>query len=134
MPKAAAARSWDGGSAGAKTEHECPINLSFPPGVFSLSHVALPFPASALRLRPGSLAAALSGLDAVVFTASTGPHALAIRAGICRRASWLGVDFDQAANEAGGPCLRRPGSRGTAWVIPIDERLLVARRTLAVVG
>jgi acetate kinase len=44
------------------------------------------------------------------------------------------VDFDPAATEAGGPCLTRPGSRVTAWVIPIDEWLLVARRTLAVVG
>ena len=58
----------------------------------------------------GSLAAALSGLDAIVFTAGTGPHAVAIRAGICRRASWLGVDLDPAANETGGPRLTRPGS------------------------
>jgi acetate kinase len=82
----------------------------------------------------GSLAAALSGLDAIVFTAGTSPHAVPIRAEICRRASWLGVDLDPAANEAGGPQLTRPGSRVTAWVIPIDERLLVARHTLTVVG
>jgi acetate kinase len=82
----------------------------------------------------GSLAAALSGLDAIVFTAGTRPHAVPIRAGICRRASWLGVDFDPAANEAGGPRLTRPGSRVTAWVIPTDERLLIARDTQAVVG
>jgi acetate kinase len=82
----------------------------------------------------GSLVAALSGLDAIVFTAGAGPHAVAIRAGICLRASWLGVDLDPAANEAGGPRLTRPGSRVTAWVIPIDERLFVARRTLAMIG
>jgi hypothetical protein len=64
--------------------------------------------------------------------ATTGREA--IRTGICRRGSRLGVDFEPAATEAGGPCLTRPGSRVTAWVIPIDERLLVARRTLAVVG
>jgi len=44
------------------------------------------------------------------------------------------VDLDPTANEAGGPRLTRPGSRVTAWVIPIDERLLVARHTLTVVG
>lgn len=82
----------------------------------------------------GSLAAALSGLDAIVFTAGTSLHAVPIRAEICRRASWLGVDLDPAANEAGGPRLTRPGSRVTAWVMPIDERLLVARRTLAMIG
>jgi acetate kinase len=82
----------------------------------------------------GSLAAALSGLDAVVFTAATGPHAVPVRAEICRRASWLGVDLDPAANEAGGPRLTRPESRVTAWVIPADERSLIARHTQAVVG
>jgi acetate kinase len=81
-----------------------------------------------------SLAAALSGLDAIVFTAATGPHAAPIRAGICRRASRLGVDLDPAANRTGGPRLTRPGSRVTAWVIPADKRLLIARRTQAVVG
>jgi acetate kinase len=81
-----------------------------------------------------ALAAALSGLDALVFTASTGPHAVPIRGGICRRASRLGVDLDPAANQAGGPRLTRPGSHVTAWVVPADKRLLVARRTQAVVG
>ena len=80
------------------------------------------------------LAAALSDLDAVVFTASTGPHAVPIRGGICRRAARLGVDLDPAANQAGGPRLTRPGSTVTAWVVPADKRLLVARHTLAVVG
>ena len=76
-----------------------------------------------------ALAAALSGLDALVFTA----HAVPVRARLCRRAASLGVDLDPAANDAGGPRLTRPGSRVTAWVIPADERLLVARRTRALV-
>jgi acetate kinase len=79
-------------------------------------------------------AAALSGLDALVFTASTGPHAVPIRGGICRRAWRLGVDLDPAANQAGGPRLTRPGSRVTAWAVPADKRLFVACRTQAVVG
>jgi acetate kinase len=45
-----------------------------------------------------------------------------------------GLDLDPAANEMGGPRLTRPGSRVSAWVIPIDERLLVARHALTVVG
>ena len=81
-----------------------------------------------------ALAAALSGVDAIVFTAGTGPHAIPTRAGICCRVSWLGVDLDPAANRAGGPRLTRPGSRVTAWVIPADKPLLIARRTLAIVG
>jgi acetate kinase len=81
-----------------------------------------------------ALTAALSGLDAIVFTAAARPHAAPIRAGICRLASHLGVDFDPKANQAGEPRLTRPGSRVTAWAIPTDERLLVARHTRAVVG
>src|SRR5690606_32051819 len=40
----------------------------------------------------GSLAAALGGLDAIVFTAGIGEHAVAIRERVCRQAEWLGID------------------------------------------
>src|SRR5262249_50371237 len=46
----------------------------------------------------GSLAAALGGLDAIVFTAGIGERAAAIRDEVCRQAAWLGVELDQAAN------------------------------------
>jgi acetate kinase len=82
----------------------------------------------------GALAAALFGLDAIVFTAATGPHCIPIRAAICRRASWLGVDLDPVANLAGGARITRPQSRVSAWVITADEHLLIARRTQAVLG
>ena len=55
----------------------------------------------------GSLAAALGGLDALVFTAGIGEHASEIRRRVCEQAAWLGVHFDEAANAS-----RRPaGSR-----------------------
>ena len=77
----------------------------------------------------GSLAAALGGLDALVFTGGIGEHAGPIRARICRDAAWLGVALDEAANEAGGPCLSPPGAAVSAWVIPTDENLMIARHT-----
>jgi acetate kinase len=77
----------------------------------------------------GSLAAALGGLDALVFTAGIGEHAAAIRARVCRDAAWLGVTLDEAANEAGGPRISRQGERVSAWVIPTDEELMIARHT-----
>jgi acetate kinase len=82
----------------------------------------------------GSLAAALGGLDALVFTAGIGEHAAPIRAGICRDAAWLGVDLDEAANDRGGPCISAPASRASAWVIPTNEELMIARHTLATGG
>src|SRR5262245_19100731 len=77
----------------------------------------------------GSLAAALGGLDALVFTAGIGEHAAAIRSRVCRDAAWLGVALDEAANEAGGPRISREGGEVSAWVIPTDEERMIARHT-----
>jgi acetate kinase len=77
----------------------------------------------------GSLAAALGGLDALVFTAGIGEHAAVIRARVCRDAAWLGLELDEVANEAGGPRISRTNSRVAAWVIPTNEELMIARHT-----
>ena len=81
----------------------------------------------------GSLAAALGGLDAVVFTAGIGERAAAIREAVCRQAAWLGVELDAAANAAGGPRISVASSRVSAWVIPTNEELMIARHTHALV-
>ena len=77
----------------------------------------------------GSLAAALGGLDAIVFTAGIGERAAAIRETVCRGAAWLGLDFDAAANAVHGPRISTPASRVRAWVIPTNEELMIARHT-----
>jgi len=79
----------------------------------------------------GSLAAALGGLDAIVFTAGIGERAVAVREAVCREAAWLGVDLDSQANNAGGPRISTPSSRVSVWVIPTNEELTIARHTLA---
>jgi acetate kinase len=84
----------------------------------------------------GSLAAALGGLDALVFTAGIGEKAVAIREHVCRDAAWLGVELDAAANrnpDKSG-CVTTRRSRVAAWVIPTDEELMIARHTLSVLG
>jgi acetate kinase len=77
----------------------------------------------------GSLAAALGGLDALVFTAGIGEHAAAIRERVCRDAAWLGVQLDEAANTGGGPRISAAASRVSAWVAPTNEELMIARHT-----
>jgi len=77
----------------------------------------------------GSLAAALGGLDGLVFTAGIGENSAEIRARVCRDAAWLGVELDEAANEAGGPRISRSESRVAVWVIPTNEELMIARHT-----
>lgn len=82
----------------------------------------------------GSLAAALQGLDAVVFTGGIGENAAIIRARICRDAAWLGVDMNESANASGGPRISSGGSRVSAWVVPTNEELMIARHTRSVLG
>ncbi|MDX2170072.1 MAG: acetate/propionate family kinase [Deltaproteobacteria bacterium] len=82
----------------------------------------------------GSLAAALGGLDALVFTAGIGEHAAEVRARICQDASWLGVALDAAANSSGGPRISSAASRVAAWVIPTDEELMIARHVERLLG
>jgi len=79
----------------------------------------------------GALAASLGGLDAIVFTAGIGERSPVIRARVCQAASWLGIELDEGANAAHGPRISRPRSRVSAWVIPTNEELMIARHTVA---
>ncbi|HCZ15926.1 MAG TPA: acetate kinase [Candidatus Accumulibacter sp.] len=82
----------------------------------------------------GGLAAVLGGLDAVVFTAGIGENSAFIRRLVCEQANWLGIDLDPAANERGGPRISRIGSRVSAWVVPTNEELMIARHTRQLLG
>jgi acetate kinase len=77
----------------------------------------------------GSLAAALGGLDALVFTAGIGENAAPIRARVCRDAAWLGLELDEAANARGASRISGTNSRVAAWVVPTNEELMIARHT-----
>jgi acetate kinase len=79
----------------------------------------------------GSLAAALGGIDALVFTGGIGERAGLVRDRVCRRAGWLGLELDPGANGKDGPRISVDASRVAAWVIPTDEELMIARHTFA---
>lgn len=81
----------------------------------------------------GSLAAALSGLDALVFTAGIGEHSAAIRAKVCHQAKWLGLELDDSANETGSKRISSSNSKISVWILPTDENLMIARHTLRLV-
>jgi acetate kinase len=82
----------------------------------------------------GGLAAVLNGVDAIVFTAGIGENSAEIRRRICEASAWLGIDVDSEANDARGPRISKPLSRVSAWVIPTNEELMIARHTAAVLG
>lgn len=78
----------------------------------------------------GRLASTLGGLDAVVFTAGIGEHQPAIRAAICRRLAWLGVELDADANERNAFRIATETGRTAAFVLPTDEEQVIASETL----
>lgn len=82
----------------------------------------------------GAYAAALGGLDAFVFTGGIGEHSASVRAAVCRKLAWLGVELDADANRANEPRISSPQSRISVWVVPTDEEVVIARQTLTVVG
>ncbi|MEO2092319.1 MAG: acetate/propionate family kinase, partial [Gemmataceae bacterium] len=82
----------------------------------------------------GAMAAALGGIDALVFTAGIGEHSAEIRQRISQASAWLGVELDEAANAGSGPRISTPVSRVSAWVIPTNEELMIARHTRALLG
>jgi len=79
----------------------------------------------------GSLAAALGGLDALVFTAGIGENDAATRREIAAACAWLGVRIDEAANAAGGPRLSPPGAAVSTWAVETDEERMIALHTVA---
>ncbi|KAK47312.1 acetate kinase [Caballeronia jiangsuensis] len=81
----------------------------------------------------GSMSAALQGLDAVVFTAGIGEHSKEIRQRVCEQAAWWGIELDAKANESGGPRISASSSKVSAWVIPTNEELMIARHALTLI-
>jgi len=75
----------------------------------------------------GAYAAALGGLDQLVFSGGIGEHAAAVRARMCDGLDFLGIELDHARNEAHAPVISVPGSRVTVRVIPTDEERHIAQ-------
>jgi acetate kinase len=82
----------------------------------------------------GALAAVLGGIDGLVFTAGIGEHSAEIRRRICEASAWLGIELDEAANAGKGPRISKTGSGVSAWVIPTNEELVIARHTGQLLG
>ena len=82
----------------------------------------------------GALTAVLGGLDAIVFTAGIGEHSAVIRRRICEASAWLGLQLDQAANDAHATCISSATSKVSAWMIPTNEELMIARHTGRLLG
>jgi acetate kinase len=82
----------------------------------------------------GALAAVLGGLDGLVFTGGIGENASEIRRRICDACVWLGLELDPQANDGRTARISTATSRVSAWVIPTNEELMIARHTGLLLG
>ena len=85
----------------------------------------------------GSYAAAMNGLDAVLFTGGIGENSDDVRAEVCRNMDFFGIKLDEEANNGCRGQLKRisaPDSRVEVWIVPTNEELLIARDTLSLIS
>ena len=86
-----------------------------------------------IRREMGSLAAALSGLDAIAFTGGIGSNSNLVREKVLEELGWLGVEFDRTANDKRGTeVISTPGSRVRVFVMQTDEEAMIAQHTVRV--
>jgi acetate kinase len=98
------------------------------------ARLAIDFFAYQTAKQIGGLAAVLEGVDGLVFTAGIGENSPEIRRRICEACAWLGLDLDREANVKGSSRISTPQSRVSAWVIPTNEELMIARHTGLLLG
>ncbi|AOY01064.1 acetate/propionate family kinase [Jeongeupia sp. USM3] len=99
--------------------------------------LAIAYFVSKVAREAASLAAALEGFDALVFTAGIGENGADVRLAVCRQLRWLGVEIDEAANKIRSGEPRRislPDSKVAVYVIPTNEELVIARASRACIA
>jgi acetate kinase len=87
-----------------------------------------------IKKRIGAYAAALGGLETLVFAGGIGEHASEIRKRACEGLEFLGLEFDESRNAANAPVISSDLSRVVVRVIHTDEELMIARAVVRLVG
>ena len=82
----------------------------------------------------GAMAAALGGIDALIFCGGIGENSRLIRARICERLGWMGIEIDHARNAGNAQIISSDLARTTVLVLPTNEELVIARAVREVVG
>ncbi|MBP3726079.1 MAG: acetate kinase [Bacteroidaceae bacterium] len=87
-----------------------------------------------IRKYVGAYAAAMGGVDIIVFTAGVGENQPGMREAVCKDMEWMGVKIDEALNAQirGKECvISTPDSKVTVCIVPTDEELMIATDTMA---
>lgn len=82
----------------------------------------------------GSFAAALGGVDTLVFSGGIGEHAAAVRGRICAGLEFLGIEIDPASNQRHAPRISTDAARVAVRVIPTDEESVIAALSIPLLG
>ena len=82
----------------------------------------------------GAMAAALGGIDALVFCGGIGENSRLIRARICERLDWMGIEIDHQRNAANDRVISSEMARTTVMIIPTNEELVIARAARKAAG
>ncbi len=87
-----------------------------------------------LQREIGGLAASIGGIDALVFSGGIGENSALIRARVCERMGWMGIEIDHARNASNARVVSSELARTTVMVIPTDEEAVIARAARAAAG
>jgi len=87
-----------------------------------------------IQMEIGALAAAIEGVDALIFTGGIGEHSARVRAGVVGKLGWLGLALDREANEANAELISAPSSSASIYVLATDEEAMIARHAIEAVG
>ena len=117
------------GLSGLSADMRTLMASASPAAALAIDH----FVEAALRELAG-LAAALRGIDALVFTGGIGENAAPLRARIVEAAPWMGLQLDAAANAAGASAINAAGSAVQIRVLRTNEEAVIARQTLQAAG
>lgn len=103
----------------------------------SRAHLALEIYADRVRGAIGSLAASLGGLDTLVFTGGVGEHSASMRAAVCWKLGFLGIELDPDRNASpseGDRDISKRGARGGILVVRAREEAAIARKTRSIIA
>jgi acetate kinase len=95
---------------------------------------AIDYFAERVKREIGGLAAAIGGVDALVFAGGIGEHAAQVREQILSPLAWMGVRLDPAANARNAELITSEGSPTRVYVIPTDEERMIADHTRECAG
>jgi acetate kinase len=80
------------------------------------------------------MAAALGGIDALIFCGGIGENSRLVRARVCERLGWMGIEIDHSRNAANARVISADLARTTVMVVPTNEELVIARAARTAAG